>query len=195
MNHLFDNIVCLNLESRPERKKQSEHEFACHGIKAEFFKATPGGYIGFNKSMYNIFQSYSGSLMVFEDDVEFIESVVNVEDAFNELPEDWDLLYLGANLREPVKRYSNHLMILKNAWTTHAVGYSAKMVTWLKDNWNGDYSPPFVFDEWLRQKVQPDFKCFITDPMVCTQRGSYSDIQKRVTNYKVHKTQSLYEQA
>lgn len=183
MNQYFDNIICLNLPNRTDRKAQAKKEFENNGLHVDFYPGVKGGNAGFCRAMYNIFQDYTGSLFVFEDDVQFINPVDNR--VFDELPDDWDLIYLGANLREPVKKYSDHLMILKNAWTTHSVGYSEKMVDHIKREWNGKYNPPYVFDEWLRQFIQPNFKCYIANPMICTQRNSYSDIQKRDVNYNI----------
>jgi hypothetical protein len=126
-------------------------------------------------------------LLVFEDDVEFLHPWAGAIDALKELPNDWDMVYFGANCRQTQKRYSKHLLRLNNAWTSHAIGYSGKMVEHLAKAWPGGYSPPFVFDEWLRQKIQPDpgFNVFITDPMYCTQRRSFSDIWKNVSNYEI----------
>jgi hypothetical protein len=196
MLNLFDNIICLNLPDRADRKARSKKEFEKAGLNVDFFRATKGGVSGFCMSMFNVFQKHDGPLLVFEDDVRFIQDSSIIEKAVIELPEDWSLLYLGANCREPLKKYSDHLQVLTNAWTTHAVAYSADMVKYLRENWDGKYVQPFVFDEWLRQKIQPNFKCFITDPMVCTQYNDYSDIWKRHTNYNViEKSQRFYESA
>lgn len=194
MNQYFKDVICLSLKSRPDRRERVTDVLGDAGIKFEFFDATNGGVTGFCKSMYNIFQKFDGPLFVFEDDVEFIADSKLIDCAIDELPEDWDLFYLGANCREHLKKHSTHLQVLKNAWCTHAVGYSEKMVTYIRQHWDGEYKSPFIFDEWLRQKIQPYFKCFISDPMICTQVNNYSDIWKKETNYNIIKqSQRFYE--
>jgi len=192
----FKNIICLNLAHRGDRRERSKIEFSRAGIDVKFYNAVKGGIAGFCQSMFNIFQEFDGPILIFEDDVKFIADINILKNALDELPTDWSLLYLGANCREPLKRHSDHLQVLNNAWTTHAVAYSEKMVEYLRDNWSGKYIEPFIFDEWLRQKIQPNFKCFITDPMVCTQYPDYSDIWKRHTNYDIiQQSQKYYEAA
>lgn len=192
----FENIICLNLQKRDDRRNRMKEEFKKLNLDVKFYRAIPGGVAGFCQSMFNIFHDFEGSLFVFEDDVQFIADPGIIDVAFSELPDDWDMFYLGANVREKIERYSTHLLRLKNAWCTHAIGYSAKMVNWLKENWTGKYEPPFIYDEWLRVKVQPEFKCYITDPMICTQWDNYSDIWKKDTKYKVIElSQKNYEPA
>jgi len=179
---IFDHIVCLNLEIRPDRKAQAIAEFRLVGLQnVEFFPAFLAGYSGFNKSQRAIFQKYEGSLFVFEDDVKFINNIHDVDRILEELPADWDVVYLGANLKSNIKRYSENLYFLKDAWTTHAIGYSEKMVRWLKENYDGTT----IYDEWLRVYVQPEKKCFITAPMLATQRDGFSNIMGRDTSYNL----------
>jgi len=200
MLKVFENICCLNLEDRKDRKAQAEAEFNRVGIlkRVEFFKAIPGGIVGFNRSMHEIHRYYHGNTMVFEDDVLFVDNVdyEEIDKAIDELPEDWDIIYLGANIQSPQKRYSKRLIRMTDGWTTHAVGYSAKMMEYLRENWDGAYRPPYVYDEWLRKWIQPNFQVFITDPMYCTQRAGWSNIWNRITVYDVIlKSQKYYERA
>lgn len=196
MLKLFSHIVCLNLESRKDRRDIVSREFERNSIaNVEFYEATPGGVKGFCKSMASLFRDYrnKGNILVFEDDVRFINDYRKIDDCLNQLPDNWDMIYLGANVRDYLKRHSENLYILKNAWTTHAVGYSEKMVSWLADNYDGKYTHPYIFDEWLRQEVQPRFFCYITKPMFCTQRPDYSDIWNRFANYtEIAKSQKYY---
>jgi len=194
MNNYFQNIVCLSLKDRTDRRKQATEELGNQGINFEFFNAIPGGFSGFNMSQKLIFGQYKnkGSLLVFEDDVEFLHPWEDVSKSLEELPDDWDMIYFGANVRQPIERHSDHLLRLKNAWTSHAIGYSEKMVTYLSKNWSGKYTTPFVYDEWLRVYIQPKFNVFITDPMYCTQRRSFSDLMKTVSNYDIIQRSQKY---
>jgi len=194
INDKFKNVICLNLEHRGDRRELAKEEFQKAGIQAKFFRANKGGAAGFCRSMANIFLTYTEDTFVFEDDVQFINDLSVFDIAYNELPEDWDMFYLGANCREPLKRYSPHLLRLKNAWTTRAVGYSAKMLEHLRNTWDGHLRYPYIFDEWVREFIQPHFKCFIIDPMLATQRPSISDISKQFADYScITESQKYYE--
>lgn len=124
--------------------------------------------------------SYDGPLFVFEDDVEFINNYKDMDKVLAELPEDWDIIYLGGNLRSLIQKVTPNLWRANNLWTTHAVGYSEKMIKWLRQNYTG----VSIYDEWLRVHVQPVKKCYITNPMMATQRSGFSNILRRDVNYK-----------
>lgn len=194
INDKFPNVICLNLEHRGDRREASKEEFQKAGLQVKFFRANKGGAAGFCRSMFNIFNSFETDTFVFEDDIQFVNDLSVFDLAYAELPDDWDMIYLGANVREPLQRHSLHLLRLKNAWTSHAVGYSAKMLAVLRDKWDGHLRHPYIYDEWAREFILPNYKCYITDPMLATQRFSYSDITKQDADYScITESQKYYE--
>lgn len=174
---VIEKFYCLNLDSRPDRWEESLIEFEKQGLKAE---RIPGIWGNVNLAYYNAMKIASGkSSLIFEDDVEFISEW---KDALNELPEDWDCVFLGANLNKIHKnRYSDHLYIYEDGWAAHAIGYSAKMLEWLLENF--DPSCGTIYDEWLRVNVLPKFKCFIVAPLAAVQRANFSDYRNRYVDY------------
>lgn len=118
-------------------------------------------------------------LLVLEYDAVFRETA-HLEQALKELPPDWDLVYLGANLMNAeIERFSAHLYRVRNAWTTHALGYNRKVIPFLLDNQPGLSEE--MFDNWLG--AQPNINAYIVSPMVAYQRPHYSGIWGRHTDY------------
>jgi GR25 family glycosyltransferase involved in LPS biosynthesis len=189
----FDKIYCINLDHRVDRWQDSLREFTKEGIEVERFSATYGESrtIAFNTSQKGVLEKSlvdgANNPLVLEDDVE-IRSTMHLHYAMNELPEDWDIIYLGGNIigvdvipfRKPI-RYSAHLFSVVDCWQTQSVGYSRKMVEWLVQNFKVDCG--WIYDEFLRQEVLHKFKAFIVAPQITLQRKSFSDIWDRDTNF------------
>ena len=119
-------------------------------------------------------------LLVLEDDIKFTANPNHtIKKALAELPENWDLLYLGSNIQAPCKPYSNHLDRMVFGWCTHSVAYSHKAIDYILKKFNPMTDYPF--DEWLR--LQP-FNAFVTRPTLITQRSGFSYIQNTDVNYE-----------
>jgi GR25 family glycosyltransferase involved in LPS biosynthesis len=191
-NEFFDTIRYINLDRRQDRRLECESELLRVGIKAERFQAYEGNNkaLGFNKSQWNVLNESKDakSILILEDDIVFT-NLDHLPEALEELPEDWDVLYLGANINgTKLERYSRHLFKIRNSYTTHAVAYSSKMAKWIVENfpfYTDDYEKEglTIYDEWLRVNVQEQFKSFLIYPMVAEQRISFSDIWSCEANY------------
>lgn len=183
----FDRICCINLDKRVDRWEKCLIEFERVGLEVERFSAFDGDnhHLAFNKSQHTAIKKMveegAERFLVLEDDVIF-KGYDHVTAALNELPPDWDALWLGANINgTTLERYSDHLFKLRNSFTTHAVGYSKKMAEWIVENFNPDQFP--IYDEFLRINVQEQFKCFLVAPMVAWQRPDHSDIWGHHADY------------
>ncbi len=189
LNKFFDRICCINLDKRSDRWSKCEEEFKGIGVDVERLSACFGenNHLAFNQSQYKALGTAGYRTLILEDDVVF-RGYNHLPNALGELPEDWDIIFLGANLLgiegltfKPPTRYSEHLFTVNDAWQTHAVGYSKKMVEWILANFNPNEFP--IYDEWLRVNVLPKFKCFIVAPQVALQRADYSDIWSTHADY------------
>jgi hypothetical protein len=98
-----------------------------------------------------------------------------------DLPPDWDMLYLGANLQVPIEMYSQNLYRLKGAYTTHAIIYNSQRVIdyILKHDGGGR-----KIDVFYALDVMENFNVYATRPMLATQRAGYSDIMSCHTEYE-----------
>jgi hypothetical protein len=133
--------------------------------------------ISFNRSMQHILQNSDGTLLLFEDDVE-LKRFGHFDEAVSQLPEDWELCYLGANLTGPVEKYSNNLYRVFSAWTTHAVMYNnpKKLIENYRDT-------SIMFDDWLSREIIPRGNSYIIAPMMAWQRPSQSKLWGGFTDY------------
>ena len=107
--------------------------------------------------------------------------------AKEQLPDNWDLLYLGANVKSPQVQYSSRLHTLTDAWTSHAILYSSKGADYCFNNF--PYLGDTIYDEWLRAHAQKVLKCFVMNPMIAFQSDGWSDIWKANTTYGIKDSQ------
>jgi len=193
---VFTNIqkgYVINLDIRMDRLEEfQKQQFP---FKVERFPALTGrtGSIGCIRSHLEILKKadHKFPFIIFEDDCLIEKDWAWIKETMNQLPEDWDMLYLGAHLRSQVKKYSENLYHLQNGKTTHAIVYGSQRVI--------EYilftaHESMVIDRFYMEHVQPKFNCFITHPMAATQSASFSNITNGYRNYKPIMDQN-YERA
>lgn len=208
MNWSFiKTFYCINLRPNEQRWRDSVTQFLSVGIpwvsrevKDEPDEVTGNRWIGFNHSHYDtIKKGYeTGQVFcIFEDDIMFDRNYKNLESSFDQLPEDFDLLYLGANIVgsdvtvwDMPLPYSSHLAILRNSWQTHAIVYSQKGAKYVLDNFDPNTFP--VLDEWIRVNMMPSGRVYIANPMACYQRPVWSDLWKVDAHYGCHEPGNKY---
>lgn len=183
----FDRKVCLTLQDHEWQKGCDEFErVGLHGV--ERFQAVKeiGPHQSFSHSERNIlldfYHSNAERLLHLEDDCLFRDTS-HLEQAISELPSDWDILYLGANLIlqpgfgecNPV-RHSEHLFRIDAAWTTHAVAYNKKCVFEILAR-QSEFSVQ-MFDQYLSNRLK-EFNTFVVAPMIAYQRPRFSSIWQK----------------
>ena len=186
----FDRKVCLSVQD--DEWALAQREFERVGLSdVERFQAVKeiGPHQSFSHSERNIlldfYHSGASTLLHLEDDVVF-RDLSHLNAALAQLPNDWDIVYLGANLvqwnnGEPrPERYGPHLFRLKSAWTTHAIGYNRKCVFEILAK-----QPEFsvrMFDNYLSDRLA-EFNAYIVAPMCAYQRPRKSLIWDRYDDY------------
>lgn len=186
----FDRRVCLT--TYPEEWEIGRLEFERVGLQVEKFQSIPdiGPHQSFSRSVRQILIDFQESdaqrLLHVEDDCLFRE-LWHMEYALHELPEDWDIVYLGANLvlwepekPKPPTRYSSRLFRVYGAWATHAIGFNKRVLPYLLENQPG-FSER-MFDNWLSTRL-PELNAFVVAPMVAYQRARHSSIWGRFDDY------------
>src|SRR5882724_9791908 len=135
MFEFFDNIICMNLDKRADRWGAMENEFSKFDIQAKRFSACTGEnrFLAYNHTYHGILSEMAergGNGLALEDDTRF-KTIGHLGQAVSELPDDWDVFYLGANLNGTLQeKFSSCLYLIKNSLTSHAIAYSAKMIKW-----------------------------------------------------------------
>lgn len=148
-----------------------------------------GVHQSFNGTMRSVLQDFYDSdaqtLLNMEDDAWFQE-FGHLESALSQLPENWDVLYLGANLLTDLgpnkrpERYSENLFRIFSAWTSHAIGFSRRPIKFILDN-----QPSFsveMLDHFLSRSL-PNLNAYCVSPMVAFQRFHRSSIWGTMEDY------------
>lgn len=185
----FTRRVCLTNDDSEWSLAQAE--FSRVGLTVEKYQAVKeiGPHQSFSHSERNILLDFlysdADTLLHLEDDCVF-RNLSHLPQAISELPDDWDILYLGANLicwnngELNPERYSEHLFRVKVAWTTHAIAYHKRCVRRILEG-----QPSFdaaMWDNYLSTRL-PELEAFIVAPMVAYQRARHSSIWDRFDDY------------
>lgn len=192
----FDAIFCINLEKRKDRWIHVQQQFDKIGIgdKVKRFSAIErkDGRLGCIKSHLEILKlaqrSNLKNVLVFEDDVVFVNNDVQgvMGNVIEQLPQNWELLYLGANLHSPLVKQSDNLVKLFNGFSTHAISYNSNLYNIFIKRYNtmntvmlqGD-----ILDVWLASTIQTRGNSYLVKPLLASQMNDYSDIAKSDVNY------------
>lgn len=185
----FQRIVCLT--NNDHEYSLAQAEFNRVGLTVTKYQAVKeiGPHQSFSHSERNILLDFlfsdDNTLLHLEDDVVF-RDLDHLPKAISGLPDDWDILYLGANLicwnrDEPwPERHSGRLFRVRAAWTTHAIAYHKRCVRRILEG-----QPSFdamMWDNYLSTRL-PELNAFIVAPMVAYQRPRYSSIWQREDDY------------
>lgn len=194
--NIFDAIYCINLNKRSDRWKSMQDEFSKHEILNNVVRFSAvekkDGRIGCLKSHIEILKlakkNKYKNVLVFEDDIKIL--VDNFSDitktAFEQLPEKWDLFYLGANLHRQLPNYSDNLVKILQGFTTHAICYNESVYDEIINKFNNVNeikSINDIIDVWLSNTIQSRFNSFLVRPLLITQKNTYSDIEKNNIDY------------
>lgn len=185
----FQRRICLT--TLPAEWAIAAQEFSRVGLQVERFQSLPdiGPHQSFSKSVREILVQFwlseHETLLHLEDDCQF-RDLAHLDAALAQLPADWDIVYLGANLicwnnGEPApERFSEHLWRVRAAWTTHAIGYNRKCAHELLTR-----QPNFstqMWDQYLSDRLH-EFNAYCVAPMVAYQRPRFSSIWQREDDY------------
>jgi len=183
----------INLDRRKDRLNELKIPFEWERFTAfDASKMNQPGYVGCLLSHRTLLEKIKDlkleSAMIFEDDVELCE---DFENKFNvilkQLPEDWDLLYLGGWNQGTIKKYSEGLNVAENVICMHAYMIRDKFLDVAIEALHSTDDKPnkepidLKCDALLRNYLTKG-NCFICTPPLAWQRMGYSDIECQVTN-------------
>ena len=180
----------INLKRRDDRLKELRLPFDYTIFEAtdgrEVFSQYPIKQQGFmgcwdsHRRLFNkIKEENTEYTLIMEDDVDLVENFnERLNEVISELPNDWDLLYLGGWNVGDIVKYSSKLNHAKKVYTTHAFIVRQKYVDTIikginERQWKVDV---------LISDILPLGNCFICSPTLAWQREGFSDIENRETN-------------
>lgn len=170
----------INLDSRRDKWRACEMELGPH-FEIERVPAIKNdwGWLGLWQTFKQIFAQADGDILIFEDDATYRGWATHLQNAINDLPQGWEMLMLGANIKDQrIDRINNTLARTYGAWTTHAIYYSHSLC---KQMASLDLTVPI--DEYFRTVVHPRGNSYVVYPFLSYQRPSDSDIEGGYKDY------------
>jgi GR25 family glycosyltransferase involved in LPS biosynthesis len=198
------NFFYINLDSRPDRKKNSIEQFSKHNLivkrekacdsivdnKLSFGESWTDGNKKCMLSHYNLMKNYKDEkiLGIFEDDVvlcdDFIERVKYIENNFDK---DWDIFYFSSFYSlnntwhcsgDYEKTDIKYIHRVFGSFCTHALLINSKsidkIIKLIEDVDN--LVDTYAIDHLYLKKIQPILNCYAFTPGMATQLTNKSDI-------------------
>tara|TARA_R110002072_G_scaffold23914_1_gene81793 strand:- start:13675 stop:14331 length:657 start_codon:yes stop_codon:yes gene_type:complete len=123
------------------------------------------------------------NILILEDDTEIIDSLNKLNEYYEQIPENPDMLYLcGSHLGEKTK-ISNNIIKVSGTHTTGSYIINNKTMKYLVDNITG-YNKEI--DVFYAEIIQNKFNCYCVIPHLAKQMDGYSDIQQTNVHYKLN---------
>ena len=185
MSSLLKNCptYVINLIERNDKKIYIERLFHEKNIKFEFYRPVKhsnpkrGCLESHLHLIRNALENKFDKILIFEDDVKFLKSLKNLK----EPPSDWNMIYLGGTVHR-IMDNKNKYYTRVQTWTTHAYFINLKDRDFVNkllemENYNEEV------DRFYLEKINPKFKCYMSNPMIAIQKEDYSDIEGQEVNY------------
>lgn len=178
-------IKVINLDSRSDRWEEVQKELNGKVESYQRFSAISGGmHKGCLLSHIEVMKG-KGPILVFEDDIMLEPDFLrNFADCLFELPKDFDLFYLGANVKEKAERYSEHLWrVIGGVHCTYALLYSAEGRRKFNEHTQEMIETQHI-DQWFYYTGLKILKAYVCNPLLAFQRPGYSDVRLATLDYR-----------
>lgn len=206
---LFEGVVLINLDNRPDRLQRSLDELARQGVGDCVTRLSAvrhdNGLFGCSVSHLEAvrYARHKGwrSVLILEDDIKFMEGFAHEAPmALNELAarDDWGIFQFGTMI-EPryVQAASRHLFRYWRGHAAHAVALHARTYDFLisdyiceLDRGNWDLSMHVPFDEYINNRLACFFPAYGSRRLLVSQHAGRSDTRGEQVDYR-----SLIEQS
>ena len=206
LNKTFDKVYLINLDKRKDRLEECQKIIDESGLVVEIVSAVDGsllkeeelnrafldyipehtlrGQHGCVMSHYNVIKQAKeeahSSILILEDDFELVSDFTGLfEDYYSQVPDDWELLYLGANhnFHEGLSlpRVRENIGVPIKSYTTHAYAVKESIYDKLLEVFNKDVggSPSDIGLCKLQKELDT---CYSFFPSLIAQRVGFSDI-------------------
>lgn len=188
---MIDKIYCINLDRRPEKWQAVQKQFQKHGLKVDRMPGVDGNDFridypcshGNNGCTIAHLQCVERAkllgltnVMIFEDDVVLHDKFNDVLNAsMQELPEDWQFLYLGGTHKERPVKITEHIYRVSKTFCTHACVIRSTLFDYVLNNFKSLHQP---CDCYYTDKNH-EGNMYVINPPIAWQSGGFSDIVGR----------------
>jgi GR25 family glycosyltransferase involved in LPS biosynthesis len=185
----ISKIVLINLTSRVDRLLKSAEILEKYSIPYERVAAIQHeqGAVGLRDTVVKLFNDCIAlgheNVLVFEDDVFMVVGEDEFHNTMNgavaQLPENYHILFLGAQCTGGFTHFhSPNLLPVQKAFATHAWLVSRQG---MKEILASNLQAPI--DNHIVAEIEPMGHCFVTYPLLCSQREDFSDIGQNRINW------------
>ena len=199
----FDKVYCVNLDRRPDRLESFNTQVekydlgdytkvsAVDGSKInieDYGTTLKPGELGLVLTNLQIIKDSKengyNNILILEDDCSFTDEILNIENYFNNLPSDWDMLYMGGNhnthmgIQGPIT-VNEKVVKLHSTYSTHFIGIKNTLFDHIEIILS-KYGEPLDVSYVKLQKI---FSVYSFYPAIAKQIVDFSDIQNSVTDY------------
>ena len=193
-------VIYINLDSRPDRNEHVKKELDKIGVRnPDRFKAIQmeNGALGCSMSHLKCVdfakKNNFESIFICEDDIEFLDPSLFLKQiqSFLDSGVEWDVILVAGNNMLPYTPVNNNCIKVFNCQTTTGYivkkAYYDKLMQNYKDGIEKLMREPdnndFKIDKyWFR--LQRNDNWYLIVPLTIVQKEDYSDIEKRITNFK-----------
>ena len=199
LNDYFEKLYCINLDSRPDRWKLAKELFDQHGLDVERVPGINGSKLKLNFgpeikegamgcSLSHLFtikyaqQNKLDNFLLLEDDVEFDDELNQKFSSYiNQVPNDWDMLYLGGQHFHGMNLKQINENIFKCEYTLAAQSVGIRNTLYQKfiDKLIDITKPCDVHYAESHKEIN----AYVIIPHLTWQKNSYSDIEKTNVDY------------
>jgi glycosyl transferase family 25 len=193
-------VLYINLDNRPDRNEHVKKELEKIGVtSSERFKAIKldNGALGCSMSHLKCLELAKKNnydrVIICEDDIEFLDPslFLNQLQAFLDSKINWDMILVAGNNMVPYVPVNNCCIkvfrcqtttgyIVKNAYYDKLIqNYKDGIEKLMREPDNNDFK---IDKYWF--KLQRDDNWYLIIPLTIVQKEDYSDIEKKVTNFK-----------
>lgn len=192
----WDRIICINRVSRRDRAAHVMDQCRRFNLNSvEIFQAHEGTMLdGTFNGNHGCTASHRGVLelichhgwqrtLVLEDDFEIVHADFNERwaAAVAEIPNDWEMLYLGGHYAEaPIARVAKHVIRCGRMLTTSSYGVTLDMAIKMAPHVYGIGPIDTLYGHWHRES-----KCYILDPRLMVQFTNLSDLMGKEMNNRI----------
>lgn len=191
----------INLEHRVDRKHHLEAELKKIGLQAHRFNAIKmeNGAVGCSMSHLKLLQDALKNnlehILIMEDDITFLDPELfktQINKFFQLHGNSWDVILFAGNNMPPYETPDDTCIQVSRCQTTTGYLVNGHYIKVLANNVkmgltnllnNPSKANQFAIDKfWFI--LQNNCKWYLITPPTVVQREDYSDIEKRVTNYR-----------
>jgi hypothetical protein len=199
---IIDKILYINLDSRKDRRIEIEEQFVKADIPKEKIERISGVYntrggLGCTashiKCLKQAIMNEWNNVLILEDDFNFIDNIELVKNSIKTIIDfynDWDVIFFSGNVYRTYpfnEMFSKAINVQCGSGYLVNSSYYSRLLNNLEEGYklfSANNIPSLYALDIYWKRLQPIDKWYVFNTKLGYQRNSYSDIEKRVVDYR-----------